>query len=640
MSRENKFACPTTRTEQNQVTMNDGLTRRLVQSESETRKDKGSTAIHDGDGEDELHVRRRPGLCSLVFTRCHSAMACCLDRVAAHVAQSMTRDNGDETRSSIPPWCRGRIWQDHLLLRLRRFANWHTVLSNYSSDPTTATTFESERQHDDDVESQKPQSMSFDTSPDVARQHSPSSALLHNDLGPSPDLPAFQNDSFNDTNYNDPISPTPSDTRQSTNAVAPEKVNHDAKSPSGQDDLVFELVDCMESRVNDLPFKPDLEVTFSPPSSSLDQVEMDATLPIDNDNGIHGSMEDYEESVTFLLRLPNSSSLQQRTIDQMQRAERTQDFLETARSLSLHLDRDKWSAKRTIRRGSMMSSSSYTSSIDTSYDASMSTSGSRPINRPPLSRTNSVTSLHELLQQEAVALRASPAQFVDESQSRNKLGYDEGLQKFDLPHQDDNNDDANLASLVNSPGKISSIFHGSKMKQEEALVSPSHRGRRAPRRNSFLAGSKIEHYDSVGNSSGNGSGQVHYGQQSPRRRSSLSGTYSGASSRRSSLGNAPENQAERDIEQQRHELGYEDVEMTMKSSTSFDTDYTSSRRSSASGGGSQLDDSYRRPRGRRAPRRSSFVAGSKIERYDGQGHSNSGSGRAGRRYMGGRRTSN
>jgi hypothetical protein len=562
---------------------------------------------------------------------------------------AMSRDEGDERWFLLPRRCCGVILQGQpsefmtsCLERLGYSGRWHTF--TYSGSDQTTSSFslsnENESMHIFDMEAQEQHQSSVET---VVENVQPNDFLSR----PSPrkiasleKLQPTESDLYTVKEETTALLSTKSISKPSEDVRREKKLPDPGIEDNSNKDVQprASLPDYTECRVNALPQKPDLEVVVSPPPLSLEA--FDEPFSNEDDCIFSNEKDTDQETVLFSLRLPNVASLHQRKIDQMQRAERTHDFMETAKSLSLQLDRDKWSVKRS-RRGSMVSTSSYTSSVDTSYDASMSTpgherrssQGSRLLNRPPLSRNNSVTSLHELLHQEAMALRASPTRQPEESQNRTDIGCDDSLRKFELPLQDEDKEDTTSASLANCFGKISNILQQSGA-TEDAFVCKTHRGRRAPRRHSFLAGSKIDRFDSVSNSSGNGSGHFRCTRDSPRRRTSLN---EGTSSRRSSVSNG---QDDKDLQQQRHDLGYEDIEVPIKCN-SFDTDLTGSRRSSGSGGGGALfDDSYRRSRGRRAPRRSSFVAGSKIERYDAHGHSSSGSGRKGRWRVGGRRTSN
>jgi hypothetical protein len=291
-------------------------------------------------------------------------------------------------------------------------------------------------------------------------------------------------------------------------------------------DLEHDLVDYTQSRVCNLPEKPDLEVIFAPSSSE----NIDISTVNNNNNNQIKNIEDHafeddttpvgsnnEAMVCFYLRFPDAESMQQRQIDQKQRAERTADFLETAKSLSLQLG---------SRRGSLKSTSSYASSIGSSYDTSI------------------------------------------------------GL----------------------------------------SITTINDRGRRNQRRSSFLAGSKIERFDNSRSNIKNDSGSyVRYGSSNGAYSREDMNQHPGNSLRpqEQEIMSEEEKQHLQDLHRIRMELGYEDVEVPVKSHSEDNTHSQDGEpKVHEHRGIAELTEHLKRSRNRRGPRRSSFVAGSKIELFD------------------------
>lgn len=280
------------------------------------------------------------------------------------------------------------------------------------------------------------------------------------------------------------------------------------------------LVDFTLGKYHNLPEKPNLNVSFDPPSRAEEDEKKDVELSGFCTNPLSDKAI---EEVTFYLRFPNAESMQQRTIDQKERAERTSDFLESAKSLTLQLSISS-------RRGSLLSTSSYASSVESSYDTSMTSS-----------------------------------------------------------------------TLTNSD-----------------------RGRRQQRRGSFLAGSKIERFDNFCSSSRHDSETY---KPSSSRRSSSRDAFSqqdGVSRRNSISSRDPqglseeETRQQQDMERIKAELGYEEMEVPIKSHSNNDI-FIDSRQHENHGhlGTVEVTEQMKRSSRRSGSRRSSFVAGSKIEYFEG-----------------------
>ncbi|KAG7357202.1 hypothetical protein IV203_001890 [Nitzschia inconspicua] len=277
------------------------------------------------------------------------------------------------------------------------------------------------------------------------------------------------------------------------------------------------LLDYTVSRVDNLPAKPDLEIAFEPLPLPTEDNSNNKKSTFGNSLQPLGDNDD-EDDINFFLRFPNAESMKQRSIDQRERAERTSDFLETAKSLTLQLS---------SRRGSVLSSSSHVSSVDSSYDTSMTSS---------------------------------------------------------TPTKND-------------------------------------RGRRQQRRGSFLAGSKIERFDTSRSSSRQKGGT--YKRYSSQRISS-SDVYSQEckAQPRNSIGSLEQQdlkeEENRDMERMKMELGYEYVDVPSKS-YSEDVRFAQSQQERNHGhlGTVEATEQLKRSRRRHGTRRSSFVSGSKIELYGG-----------------------
>jgi hypothetical protein len=280
------------------------------------------------------------------------------------------------------------------------------------------------------------------------------------------------------------------------------------------------LIDYTVYRVDNLPVRPDLEVIFAPSAFSSEEDDN-----IKEKLAFGSSLKPLEENtdsdnVYFNLRFPNAESMEQRKIDLKERAERTSDFLETAKSLTLQLS---------SRRGSLMSTSSYASSMGSTYDTSI----------------------------------------------------------------------------------------------ESSTPTNSDRGRRQQRRSSFLAGSKIERFDTSRSSSRHEVGRF---KRYSSRRSSPSDAHSHAydhpqrnsvsPQEQSNLSEAEMQQQQQDLERMRMELGYEDMEVPIKSH-SENSRYTQPQQHCHLGTIEVTEQLKRSRRRHGSSRRSSFVAGSKIELYEG-----------------------
>jgi hypothetical protein len=273
------------------------------------------------------------------------------------------------------------------------------------------------------------------------------------------------------------------------------------------------LVDYSQSRVDKLPDRPDLEVLFTPLPS-----ENNTEFPLFNCHILPDESTN-EDVLCFYIRFPDAESIQRRKIDQKQRAERTADFLENAKSMSLQLN---------SRGGSLMTTSYGGSSIDSGYDTS--------------------------------AGPSTPRTDID-------------------------------------------------------------RGRRHQRRGSFLAGSKIERFDNSRSSSRKKCGSyVRYNATkgdyyredvNQRRRNSLV-------SQETESRPEEENYELQNLQRMRMELGYEDVEVPLKCDSKYDI-HVQDRKQQAHAyhDKTEIAKHLKRPRTRRGPRRSSFVAGSKIELFGG-----------------------
>jgi hypothetical protein len=388
--------------------------------------------------------------------------------------------------------------------------------------------------------------------------------------------------------------------------------------------------------VHYMPHHPDLDITFL---TSLDESEsVDEGSNDDNDdasitrsflkassehqasNGVGPTTEDISANTThdgnnnssnsngsnvkmhFYLRLPSAASLKEDQIAKVERAERTADFMETAKALSLTLSRNRSSRRRPQRSTSSTSQTSTTKAaasggrpsfrsraesvgtyadgalegmVDSLRSAPPTRKGSYKIKRqqdmletmadpattldndssistgwggqfnppkrqqgymapvpiPPLSREESIESLHQLLEQEQSTERRSPvgsssnfkvwqqpqqqqdsvllsSSETESALQRRLLGYEE----IDVPLRtgDDYVERTNYGNGNPQHMKRNSIRKQRRRQQqqqqhdalgtaeqvqsEEFMAARTHR-RRVQRRRSFVSGSKIERFD-------------------------------------------------------------------------------------------------------------------------------------------------
>lgn len=278
------------------------------------------------------------------------------------------------------------------------------------------------------------------------------------------------------------------------------------------------LTDYTTCRVDNLLAKPDLEVVFQTQSYSFDEENGNVNFDYSGFKLLGESTD--EAKVYFNLRFPDAESMKQRNIDQMERAERTSDFLETAKSLTLQLS---------SRRGSSMSTSSYASSMGNSYDTSI---------------------------------------------------------------------------VLSTP-------------------TDSDRGRRQQRRSSFLAGSKIDRFETSRSSSGQDDWRY---KRHCSRRSLSDDTFSHEHNHHSRRNSIPpkeqphlseeEKQQQQDMERMRMVLGYEDMEVPTNCNSEENSVMRLQHQHGHLGTVEVTEQLKRSRRQHKTSRRSSFVAGSKIELYE------------------------
>lgn len=325
--------------------------------------------------------------------------------------------------------------------------------------------------------------------------------------------------------------------------------------------------------------------------------------------------------VRFYLRFPNhnmnAAAQQQAKLERAKRAERTADFVELAKALSLRLTRDSWSRRRRLSSGGGGSSSSNSSLRQQIQRSRSSSSSTTPATTLPIGATRRMSG-----DGGGRGLTTRSSQLRRNSIGTMPLGRnsnDDGNSGYDLRHM--------AQSLQSSSSQTLSIEESGmegcrKINRQQDLNSMSPKSKR--RSSGFGA---LSSKSSISRQNSSDSLHLLLEHEMMLRKSPLCNPMMGPN--QNFTGEQGEYHKDDDV-LLRESLGYVDLDVPLKNEGGATQPYMPSRRSSLSSVHTSSASSclgYEegegpqpvRPTRYRAERRASFVAGSKIERYDDNG---------------------